>query len=56
MLVNDFTYSDGRREAQAWVAHRLTWERVLTDLRARAEETGEPVPFTLPDDVPAAAA
>ena len=54
MLVNDFTYTDGRREAQAWLAHQLTWERVLTDLRDRSEGTAEPVALADPADVAAA--
>jgi hypothetical protein len=41
--VNDFTYTNGRREAQAWLAHQLTWERILGDLRARSEDEQGPV-------------
>jgi hypothetical protein len=41
--VKDFTYTNGRREAQAWLAHQLTWERILGDLRERAEDEDAPV-------------
>ena len=53
-LVKTFTYSDGRREAAAWLAHQLTWERLLTKLREHSTEEQHPV-TAAPESRPAAA-
>lgn len=43
-----------RADALAWLAGRLFWERLLTDLQQRAEDAGEPVAFPSTDEDEAA--